>query len=315
MSLLAPAWLLLLLAVLALAVAYVVVQRQRRPYAVRFTSLELLASVAPRRPGWRRHVPAGLLLLALTLLVTAMARPVVPVEVPRERATVVLAIDVSISMEALDVAPSRIDAAQDTAREFARELPSRFRLGLVAFAGSAQLLVPPVQDREQVVAAIDRLQLAERTAIGEAVFASLAAIDSVPGEPGQPPPPARIVVLSDGETTVGRSNAEAAGAAQAMGVPVSTIAFGTDRGVVEVEGVPVPVPVNRPALAELAEATGGEAYEAQDAAELARAYDDIGTSIGSVTEEREIGRLFTGLGLLLALVAAALALLWTSRLP
>jgi Ca-activated chloride channel homolog len=222
---------------------------------------------------------------------------------------------VSLSMEAVDVAPSRIVAAQDTAREFAEELPERFRLGLVGFAGTAQLLVPPAQDRDRVIEAIDRLQLAERTAIGEAVFASLAAIDSVPGDLGQPPPPARIVVLSDGETTVGRSNEQAAAAARASGVPVSTIAFGTDRGFVEVEGVPVQVPVNRPALAELARATGGEAYEAQDAAELARAYDDIGSSLGSVTEDREISRIFTGLGLVLALAAAALALLWTSRLP
>jgi Ca-activated chloride channel family protein len=314
-TLLAPAALLLVVPVLALAVAYLVVQRRRPRYALRFSSLELLASVAPRRPGWRRHVPAALVLAGLSALVLALARPSVPVEVPRERATVVLAVDVSLSMAAQDVEPSRIESAQEAAREFARELPERFRLGLVAYAGSAAVLVPPVHDREQVVAALDRLTLAESTATGEAVFAALEAVAAVPGEPGQEPPPARIVVLSDGETTVGRPDEVAAQAAVEAGVPVSTIAFGTDAGTVTVEGQLVPVPVNRPALAQLATATGGEAYEARDAGDLARAYEAIGSSVDTETEQREVSGVVTGGALALLLVAGALSLLWGSRLP
>jgi Ca-activated chloride channel family protein len=315
MTLLAPAALLLVVPVLALGVAYLVVQRRRPRYALRFTSLELLASVAPRRPGWRRHLPAALVLAGLSALVLALARPSVPVEVPRERATVVLAVDVSLSMAATDVEPSRIEAAQEAAREFARELPERFRLGLVAYAGSAAVLVPPVHDREQVVAALDRLTLAESTATGEAVFAALEAVAAVPGEPGQEPPPARIVVLSDGETTVGRPDEVAAQAAVEAGVPVSTIAFGTDAGTVTVEGQIVPVPVNRPALARLAATTGGEAYEARDAGGLARAYSEIGSSVGTETEQREMSQAVTGGALALLLIAGALSLLWGSRLP
>jgi Ca-activated chloride channel family protein len=315
MTLLAPAALLLVVPVLALGVAYLVVQRRRPRYALRFSSLELLASVAPRRPGWRRHLPAALVLAGLSALVLALARPSVPVEVPRERATVVLAVDVSLSMAATDVEPSRIEAAQEAAREFARELPERFRLGLVAYAGSAAVLVPPVHDREQVVAALDRLTLAESTATGEAVFAALEAVAAVPGEPGQEPPPARIVVLSDGETTVGRPDEVAAQAAVEAGVPVSTIAFGTDAGTVTVEGQIVPVPVNRPALARLAATTGGEAYEARDAGGLARAYSEIGSSVGTETEQREMSQAVTGGALALLLIAGALSLLWGSRLP
>jgi Ca-activated chloride channel family protein len=314
-TLLAPAALLLLLPVLALLAAHVVVQRRRPRYALRFSSLEMLASVAPRRPGWRRHVPAALLLAGLTALVLALARPSVAVQVPRERATVVLAVDVSLSMAATDVEPSRIAAAQDAARTFARELPERFRLGLVAYAGTATVLVPPVHDREQVVRALERLRLEESTATGEAVFAALEAVSAVPGEPGQEPPPARLVVMSDGETTVGRSDAVAARAAVEAGVPVSTIAFGTDGGVVTVEGQVVPVPVNRPALAELARSTGGRAYEARDAAGLARAYDDIGSSVGTETERREVARPVTAFALGLLLTAATLSLLWANRLP
>jgi Ca-activated chloride channel homolog len=304
-------WLLLLVA--ALVAAYVVMQLRRKDYAVRFTNLALLDSIATKRPSWRRHLPAAAFVLAMIALVTAFARPARPVKVPRERATVVMAIDVSLSMEATDVEPSRIVAAQEAAKSFVDIVPTRLNLGLVAFSGVAQVLVPPTDDHALLKRSIDNLQLGPRTAVGEAIFASLGSIASVPSSPGQAP--ARIVLMSDGETTVGRPNELAAMAAVDAKVQISTIAFGTDDGYVTVEGRNIPVPVNRDALADIAEATGGRAFEAATGRELRRVYADIGSSIGFRTEEREVTSWVVGLALAFALAAAGGSLLWSSRLP
>jgi Ca-activated chloride channel homolog len=306
-------WLLLLVA--ALVAAYVVMQLRRKDYAVRFTNLALLDSIAPKRPSWRRHLPAAAFVLAMIALVTAFARPARPVKVPRERATVVMAIDVSLSMEATDVEPSRIVAAQEAAKSFVDIVPTRLNLGLVAFSGVAQVLVPPTDDHALLKRSIDNLQLGPRTAVGEAIFASLGSIASVPSSPGQAPAPGRIVLMSDGETTVGRPNELAAMAAVDAKVQISTIAFGTDDGYVTVEGRNIPVPVNRDALADIAEATGGRAFEAATGRELRRVYADIGSSIGFRTEEREVTSWVVGLALAFALAAAGGSLLWSSRLP
>ncbi|HVM27985.1 MAG TPA: VWA domain-containing protein [Mycobacteriales bacterium] len=314
-SFLAPGRLWLLAAVVALAVAYVVLQRRRSSYAVRFSALPLLESVAPRRPGWRRHVPASVLLLALVALTTAFARPEADVRIPAEAATIVVTIDVSLSMEATDVEPDRLTAAQAAASEFVAGLPESFAVGLVSFAGSATILVPPTQDHEQVVRGIDALTLGPSTAIGEAVFASLEAIRLVQPVDGQVPPPARIVLLTDGTNTVGRDVPTAGAAAAEAGVPISTISFGTADGVVEVQGQLVPVPVDVDSMQRLADATGGSAFVAESGAELSAVYDDIGEQVGTTTERREVTDSFTGLGLLLALAAGAASLTWTSRLP
>jgi len=308
-----PQRLWLLLAVAALAVAYVVLQRRRSKYAVRFTNLRLLDRVAPKRPQWRKHVPAGLFLAMLGLLVVGFARPTDEVRVPRERATVLLAIDVSISMDATDVAPSRLEAAQAAATTFARRLPPRINLGLVSFAGSATVRVPPTTDREAVVSASGRLELAEATAIGDAVLACLDAIESVPVD-GEPVP-ASVVLMSDGETTVGVPNSRAADAAEEAGVPITTIGFGTDEGTIRYEGRVLPVPVNQEDLAALADATGGRTFSAATGEELQSVYEDIGSSVGFETEAREVGRWFTGLALALATLAAVGSLVWFSRLP
>lgn len=316
MSFLEPGRLALGVVVVGLALAYLAVQRWVRPRAaVRFTNLALLASVAPRRPGWRRHLPAALTLLALGLLVVSLARPVRVERVPRERATIIMAIDVSISMDATDVQPSRLEAAKAAAQSFTGLLPERINLGLVAFAGSATVLVPPTTDRELVRSAIERLTLAEATAIGEAVVASLAAIASVPGTDGGEAVPAHIVLMSDGETTAGTPNELAVEAATEAGVPVTTIAFGTDAGTIEYEGEVLPVPVNREELALVAEATGGSSFEAATGEQLRSVYEDIGSSIGFAEEEREVGELFTGGAFAAAALAAALSLAWSSRLP
>ena len=308
-----PVRLLLLLLVAALALRYVRLLRRPSPHAVRFPELDLLAAVAPRVPGWRRHVPAGLLLLALVALTTGFARPEAERRVARERATVVVALDVSLSMEADDVDPDRITEAKRSARAFVDGLPDRFDVGLVAFSGVASIVVPPTQDHASVLSAVDGLELGPGTAIGEAVITSLQALAQVPGQAGVPAPPARVVLLSDGANTQGRPISTAVEQATAAGVPVATIAYGTEEGVVEVEGQRVPVPVDAPALRRLAEETGGQAYEAESGGELARVYEDIGSQVGFTVERQEVTVVLTGLGLALAAAAAVTALLWSPR--
>lgn len=315
MTFLAPQRLWLLVAVAGLLAAYVLLQRRRPTYAIRFSELDLLASLVPRSAAWRRHVPAGLLLLSLVALTTAFARPEADVEVPRERATIVVALDTSVSMEATDVAPDRIGAARESAAAFVAGLPESFNVGLVSFSGTAAVVVPPTQDHDLVVSAVRGLELGPSTAIGEAVFASLDAIRTVPGEPGQDAPPAAIVLLSDGTNTVGREVPLAVQAAVEAGVPVSTIAYGTPEGTVLVQGQRIPVPVDRPALERLAEATGGTPFTAESGEELAAVYEDIGSSVGTTTERREVTAAVTGLALALGVAAAIASLAWGARLP
>jgi Ca-activated chloride channel family protein len=310
-----PLWLLALLPVLAVAGAYVWRQFRRRQYAMRFTNVDLLRTLAPKGLGWRRHAAAGSFLLCLVALGSAMARPSVDKQEPLERATIMLAIDVSLSMEANDVAPTRIEAAQEAAKQFVAELPPTYNLGLVSFAKAANVLVSPTKDRTAVIAGIEGLTLAEATATGEAVFTSLEAIRTVPADGADGAPPARIVLLSDGYRTSGRSIEDAAAAAGAANVPVSTIAFGTDTGVVDIRGQMQRVPVDRMSLQQLAERTKGYFYEAASVGELKKVYEDMGSSIGHRIEAREVTQWYAGAALLFGLCAAAMSLLWTSRLP
>ena len=273
--------------------------------------------MAPRRPGWRRHLPAVLFALAMASLVVALARPTRAEQVPRERATIVLAIDTSLSMQAGDVDPTRLEAAQDAATGFAEQLPESLNLGLVTFNGVATISVAPTTDREPVTDAIDDLELGESTAIGEAIFASLDAIEMAPEAGSDDPPPARIVLMSDGETTVGRPDVLGAEEANDQDVPVSTIAFGTDEGVIEIEQepLPIPVPVNEAALQDIADATDGQSFSAESADELQSVYDDIGSEVGTEEERREVTTWFLGAGVALMIVAAGLSLAWFTRLP
>jgi len=312
-----PWWLFALLAVVALVGLYVVLQLRRARYAARFTNVALLGSLVPKRAGWRRHVAFGLVTLGLAVLVVSLAAPSSEVRVPRERATVIMAVDVSLSMRATDIEPDRFTAMQQAAKEFGKVLPARINLGLVSFAGTATTLVTPTTDRDSVNTAINNLELAEATAIGEAVFTSLTAItnfQSTLESNGEDPPPARIVLLSDGETTMGRADTQAVDAANAAQVPVSTIAFGTDYGTLELNGQRVPVPVNRSALEDIADATGGSYSEAATAQELEQVYADLGSQIGYTTEPKDISPWFVRGGLLFAFLGIVASLLWTNRL-
>jgi Ca-activated chloride channel family protein len=305
-----PGRLWLLAAVAAVAVAYLLVQRRRAPYETRFADVDLLASVMPRRPGWRRHLPAALLLVTLVALTTGFAKPSADVKVPRAEATVVIALDVSASMTATDVKPSRIQAATAAAQAFVRSLPSSFDVGLVSFSATATVVRPPDRDRSALLQSLATLPLGGGTAIGDAVGAGVTAAQAL-----QSKAPVRIVLLSDGASTVGQSVAAGAQQAVAAGMPVTTIAYGTQEGVVVLRGQLIPVPVDVASLEQLARTTGGQAYTAEDSDQLRDAYDNIGKEVGSTSERRDLTGALTGLGLLTALGAAAGSLVWFRVLP
>ena len=319
----APWWLLLIVVVAALAIGYFIAQRLRRRRTMKFTNLELLERVAPRRQGWWRHVPAALLLVALLVLAVSLAGPTAEQRVPRNRATVMLVIDVSLSMEATDVTPNRLQAAQVAAKEFADGLPSGINLGLVSFAGSATVLVSPTQDHQAVDEAIASLKLAEATATGEAIAASLQAIQSfgkiLAGPTG--PPPAAIVLMSDGKETIPQDLNDPRGAfsqaksAKTAGVPISTISFGTDHGVVDIGGEQVAVPVDDGSLQTVANLSGGSYYRAASADQLRQVYARLGDQIGYETKQADASKPWLILGTILAMAAAAGALLIGQRLP
>lgn len=315
MTFLSPERLWLLALAPILVGLYIVLQMRRRNYAVRFTNLALLSQVAPKRPGWRRHVAAALFLIMIVLMMIGFARPASSVKVPRDRATIMVAVDVSLSMMAQDVAPNRMEAAKAAAKKFIRELPSRFNVGVVSFAGNANLIAAPSADRDTAIASLDQLSLAKRTAIGEAVFTSLQAIRTFDSQAAHDPPPAHIVLLSDGDNTTGRSVQEAIDASRTAHVPVSTIAFGTPYGTVDIEGETTSVSVNKEALKTLATSTQGKAYEAADAGQLRDVYSNIGTSLGFKTEHRDVAARYTGIALLFALAAGGASLVWFSRMP
>ncbi len=312
---LAPWWLLGIVPVLLLAGVYVLRQYRKRSFAIRFTNVELLRTLAPKGLGYRRHLAAGAFLLTLLTMACALARPSMDTRQPLERATVMLAIDVSLSMQAADVKPTRLAAAQQAAKQFVAALPASYKVGLVAFAKSANVLVSPGNDRAAIAQAIDGLQLAEATATGEAVFTCLSAIQSVPADGASGIPPARVVLLSNGYRTAGRPVEDAAAAAAAANIPISTIAFGTDTGVVQIQGQTQRVPVDRASLQKLADTTKGHFYEAATLSELKQVYQDMGSSIGYRTVPREVTQWYVGLAMLFAFSAAAMSLLWTSRLP
>ncbi|MGY1685373.1 VWA domain-containing protein [Geodermatophilus sp. SYSU D00804] len=311
MSFQSPLWLIALVPVVALAVLYVVRQLRRRVYAARFSQTGLAQSLLPKRAGWVRHVAFGLTLTALLGLVLSLAQPSTEVRVPRETATVVLALDVSLSMQAEDIEPSRFEAMKDAASDFVDILPERINLGLVSFSGTASTLVAPTTDREQVRGAIQNLELSEATAIGEAIFTSLTTITTFQStldvEDPEQLPPARILLLSDGYNTVGRENTQAIAAAQAAEVPVSTIAFGTDYGSIEIGGEVTPVPIDRDALRQIADETGGQYNEARSRAELEAVYDDLGSQIGYTTEPRDVSYWFVRVATLLLACGLGLA--------
>lgn len=270
-----------------------------------------------KQAGWKRHAAVATAVLSLASLVVAWATPVGFIEVPRERATVIVAIDVSNSMKAEDVKPNRLVAAQTAAKEFLGMVPKGFNVGLVVFAGSASLIVPPTVDRGAVSAAIDKIQLAPSTAIGDGIYSSLDALDLVPPDPKDPDatPPAAIVLLSDGESNMGKSSTGAAQAAKKRGVPVFTIAYGTPGGYVVDRGQRMPVPVNHVELQRIADLSGGKKYSAASASELKSVYEGIARSIGYEKVQTEVTEKYVFYALLFGVASALAAIALGARWP
>lgn len=319
-----PAALLSLALIPVLVVAYLLVQRRRVKYAMRFTNLDLLSNVVDRSPGWRRHLPPFFALAALAALLVALARPETTIAVPRDEASVVLAIDVSGSMMATDVPPTRLVAAKEAASSFVTGLPERFGVGLVSFSTGATSLAEPTDDREEILELVDGLESHTGTAIGDAIA---AALDLAPrDEDGELPtdedgkPLFSILLLSDGASTQGISTDDAIGLAEDAGVAIHTIALGTDAGTVTVpnelgEPQTVSVAPDRETLQEIAAETGGTYFDAPTEEDLNAVYEAIGSQVAWEEEKQEVTVAFAGAGAAFLLLASGLSALWFGRLP
>jgi Ca-activated chloride channel family protein len=290
---------------------------------LRFANMELLESVAPKRPSRWRHLPAILLVLSLVLFTIAMAGPTHDVRIPRNRAVVMLVIDVSQSMRATDVSPSRMAAAQEAAKQFVDQLTPGINLGLISYAGTATVLVSPTTNRDATKNALDKLQVADRTATGEGIFTALQAISIVGAVigGGDTPPPARIVLMSDGKETV-PSNPDnpkgaytAARTAKDQGVPISTVSFGTPYGYVDMNGQRQPVPVDDEMLKKIAQLSNGQAYTASNLEQLKEVFTNLQEQIGYETRKGDASAGWLRLGAFVLALAALAALLINRRLP
>lgn len=302
-------WVLLLLP--AFIALYVVALRRKTRSGMRFTNTTLLGQVVPKQSQWLRHVTVALSLLSLVTLAVAWARPLGIDRVPRERATVVVVIDVSLSMTATDVSPTRLDAAKQAAITFVNNLPSQYNVALVSLSGNPAVRLPPVQDRAALVRAITTLEPQDSTAIGSAIYAAMAAMDQAPTGDGVAP--GMVVLLSDGANTAGQSPLQAANDASQRKLPIYTIAYGTDNGYVDVDGQRERVPPDPQTLTEISQITGGTSYTADDTGELASAYKHIGSDLGYEKTYKEITATAAGVGLVFALLAAVGAVMMGAR--
>jgi Ca-activated chloride channel family protein len=313
------------LALISLAVVPVLValyiDRDRRRVAsqAEFGNPDLLPNVVDREPGRLRYLPPLIMLVALVFLIVGVARPHATVSVPREEATIVLAMDVSRSMKATDVEPTRLDAARIAAKTFLDEVPEKFRVGVVSFATRAAVGVAPTEDRELVVTALDTLAAGEGTAIGDAVALSLRV--GQPQEEGVEAPPRAVVVISDGARDGGQVEpAEAAQQAKRQGVPVHTVLVGTPNGVVEEQLTGgfrriIRVPPSPETLQQVASGSGGTFFEAPDAEGLSQVYEELGSRLGTREEDREITDVFAAIAMGLLLVGATTSAFLFRRVP
>jgi len=318
-----PWFFLFLFVVVGLVVLYFTVQQARQRRLERFANSTMIAGVSPRPPSRWRHVPAALVAVALVMVTIAMAGPSLDRKIPRNRAVVMLVIDVSTSMNATDVPPSRLKAAQEAAKKFADDLTPGVNLGLISYAGTPTQLTSPTTNHDATKIAIDKMQVGERTATGEAILAALQSISTVGAVigGGDTPPPARIVLFSDGKETSPenpnnlRGAFTAARAAKDQGIPISTISFGTPDGSVEVDGQDVKVPVDDTTMKRVAELSGGTAYSASDLQGLEQVYNTLQDQIGYETIRGDASAGWLRLGAPVLAIAGAIALAVNRRLP
>jgi Ca-activated chloride channel family protein len=345
-----PGMLWLLAAVPVLVGAYVLLLRRRKKSAVRYASLALVKDALGPGQRLRRHLPPLLFLLAMTAAIVAIARPTAVITLPTEQRTIVLAIDVSLSMRAMDIQPSRLQAAQAAAKAFVQEQPADVRIGIVSFAGTASVVQPPTQNRDDLVGAIDRLHLQRHTAIGSGIIVSLATIfpdagidleailfggassrdggrgvpidqagkaEKKPLQPVEPGsyPSAVIILLTDGRRTTGPDPLEAAKMAADRGVRVYTVGFGTaEGGMADVGGWSIYMRFDEETLKAVADITRGEYFHAGSAADLTKVYENLNARFVLERKETEISALFTAAAAMFALAAALLSLAWFNRI-
>jgi Ca-activated chloride channel family protein len=328
-------WLLFLAPVLVLL--YLWIQRRRRKYTVRYASLSLVRDAIAKGPGFRRHLPAILFLVGLTIALVATARPSATVTLPSQQGTVILAMDVSRSMQATDIKPSRLEAAKSAARTFVQNQPSGVYIGIVSFSNNAALVQAPTINREDVLAAINRLAPQSGTAIGQGIITSLNAIAEQSGAPpvetapvpfGQPAPtpqpeplapgtfaPAVIVLLSDGQNNVSPAPLDIIDQAVNRGVRVFTVGLGTTNGAtVGFMGRSVRVSLDENTLKQIAQQTVGRYYRADNETDLRNIYANLGTQLVFKHEQTELTAWFTGAAILLFLAGGIFSLFWFSRI-
>ncbi len=317
LAFLSPERLLILLVIPLLVAAYIFAMRRKNRRGMRFTNTSMLDVVVPKQSQWRRHLAVALSLLSLVTLTAAFARPKTEVDVPRERATVVIVIDASLSMQATDVKPTRLDAAKEAAIEFVEELPDKYNVSVVSMAGSASILVPPTLAHNTVENAINGIQLQDSTAIGEGIFTALRALAQAPKDPNNPDSvaPGAIVLLSDGSNTSGRAPQQGAAEARQAKVPVYTIAYGTENGYVDLEGKREPVPVDHAAMKEIARISNAQYFAAATPEQLKTVYENIGSEVGYEKADREVTSRFAGYGLAFAVLAALGAISLGAKWP
>jgi Ca-activated chloride channel homolog len=315
-------WPLVLAALAALPILVALyIDRDRRRVAsqARFGNPDLLPNVVDREPGRLRYLPPLVLLVALVFMIVGVARPHATVRVPREEATIVLAMDVSRSMKATDIQPTRLDAARVAAKTFLDDVPAKFRVGVVSFATRAVVGVAPTEDRTLVNTALDTLKPGEGTAIGDAVALSLR-VGQPRGQTAEVPPRA-IVLISDGARDGGQVDpGDAAQQAKRRGVPVYSVLVGTPDGVVEEKLTGgfrriIRVPPNPETLEQVAKSSGGEFFAAPDSAGLSRVYEELGSRLGTRNEDREVTDVFAGLAAAFVLIAATISAVLFRRIP
>lgn len=297
-----------------LCALYLLAQRRRRAYAVRFTNLALLQSVMQRGPGVRRHIPPLLYLLGLAALLISLARPIAVIAVPREQTTIMLVLDTSGSMQADDLRPTRMSAARAAAHAFIEALPENIQVGLVSFNTSARVNTPPTNDRLTVARAIDGLRADGGTAIGDGLSLALDQLALRPtGSDGQRAP-GLVVLLSDGQSTTGQPPAAATERARQEQIKVYTVGVG-QRGAVPLINGQLPVRLDEATLQNIAEQTGGSYFYAAESDQLERIYAELGSQVSWIEERTEVTAIFSAAGALLLVLGGLLSLRWLQQLP
>ncbi len=337
MSFIWPFMLVLLFLIPVLVVVYILLQRRRQKYALRYASLSLVKEAMGRGPGWRRHVPAVLFMLALVAMIIALARPEATTLVPSAEGTIILAIDVSGSMTATDLQPNRLEAAKAAAKAFVEKQPDTVQVAIVSFSDNAFVIQPPTDDKNSLIAAIDRLNWQRGTAIGRGLVASLDAIAERTGQGGeinlnqdqtnsaepQPTPMpqgqyqnAIVVLLTDGENNQWPEPVDIAQIAADRGIRVYTVGIGSEEGaVVRIQGRAIRTRLDEQTLRTISEMTAGEYYNAQTEADLVKIYENLSTNLVLKTEKTEVTAYVTGIAVLLSLFAGFFSLMWFNRLP